>query len=186
MACPFSILNLSRRPFLSDEEIGSAYRKLAGELHPDQAGGDTIRFRELGEAAAILSDPSRRLRTLAGQNAPRTPCSLPSHAADLFPKIAAILQQADSLREKKESASNALAKALLAAPLKTVEGDLTLTLSQLEVWRASLEQELREMDHAWPKHDPDKMNLLADSFAYATRWETQLRERKLALEATLD
>ena len=45
---PFQILGLPKRPLLTEEEIGQAYRRLAGELHPDQAGGDASRFKELG------------------------------------------------------------------------------------------------------------------------------------------
>ena len=176
---PFEILSLPRRPFLDDEEIGSAYRKLAGELHPDQAGGDAIAFRKLGEAAAILRDPARRLRELAGTGSGG---NLPPHAAELFPPIAEILQRADTLLEKQSQASNALAKALLASPAKTVMTDLKSILTLIRTWRASLDQELIKIDQGWPEHDSATLLLLADSFAYEGRWENQLRERALALD----
>jgi curved DNA-binding protein CbpA len=175
---PFDLLALPRRPFLTEEEIGTAYRKLAGELHPDQAGGDAHRFKELGEALAILRDPSKRLRSLTGTSSG----SLPQQAADLFPKIAFLIQQADALLEKRNNASNALAKALLAAPFKSLATELESAGSHLESWLASLEDELLKIDSHWPEHDPQAMNLLADSFSYAGRWQTQLGERKLALD----
>ena len=176
---PFSLLDLPRRPFLTEEEIGAAYRNLAGTIHPDQPGGDAVAFRALGEAAAILRDPARRLRELAGTEAGS---NLPAQAAEFFPRVAEILQRADTLLEKRSLASNALAKVLLTAPLKALTTDLKSTLSLIRTWRVALEQELVGIDQRWPEHDSPTMLLLADSFAYSNRWENQLRERELHLD----
>jgi curved DNA-binding protein len=43
----------------SESEIKKAYRKLAGQHHPDK-GGDTIKFQEIQSAYEILSDPQKR------------------------------------------------------------------------------------------------------------------------------
>lgn len=43
----------------SDGEIKKAYRKLAGQHHPDK-GGDTSRFQEIQEAYETLGDPQKR------------------------------------------------------------------------------------------------------------------------------
>lgn len=182
MSDPFILLGLPRRPFLNEEQIGSAYRRLAGEFHPDQAGGDAVVFREIGEAAAILRDPARRLRELAG-GAFGNP--LPPQAADLFSGIASTLHCADELLEKHSAASNALAKALLIAPTKALAGELKATLSLLRRWRASLDQKLEQLDRQWPEANQEMMARLADSYAYEGRWETELRARELAFNAIL-
>ena len=179
MTDPFDLLGLPRRPLLSEEEIGTAYRKLAGKLHPDQEGGNELLFRELGEAAAILRNPAQRLRELSSSP---SGSQLPTKADELFPKIASMLKQADNLIEKQAAASNALAKALLAAPLKNLSTDLESTLNQIQEWRISLDQELAELDIRWPEYDPNAISLLADAYAYASRWESQLRERMLSLD----
>lgn len=176
---PFEALSLPKRPLLSEEEIGTAYRRLAGELHPDQAGGDAIRFKELGEAVAILRDPSRRLRSLIDRSAGS---SIPQEAADLFPRVATLLREADDLLARHSSASNHLAKAVLAAPLKRLEAELDALLATIESWHSNLDVRLSALDAAWPAVEPDELASIADSFSYATRWISQLRERKLSLD----
>ena len=55
----YEILGISKSA--TDEEIKRAFRKLAKEYHPDnKQTGDEAKFKELGEAYAILSDPAKR------------------------------------------------------------------------------------------------------------------------------
>jgi len=57
----YALLGVSKNA--SDSEIKKAYRKLAKALHPDRNEGDTkkeLRFKEVGEAYSVLSDPEQR------------------------------------------------------------------------------------------------------------------------------
>jgi molecular chaperone DnaJ len=57
----YKILNVAEDA--PDDVIKKAYRKLAKENHPDATGGDkrkTERFKEIGEAYAVLGDKEKR------------------------------------------------------------------------------------------------------------------------------
>lgn len=54
----YSILGVSKGA--SQEEIKKAYRKRAMEYHPDRNGGDDVKFKQLQEAYATLSDSQKR------------------------------------------------------------------------------------------------------------------------------
>lgn len=63
----YRVLGVARNA--SDRDIKAAYRKLARQFHPDVNQGDPKaeeRFKEVGEAYGVLSDPESRRRYDAG------------------------------------------------------------------------------------------------------------------------
>ncbi|MBI4837340.1 MAG: molecular chaperone DnaJ [Candidatus Portnoybacteria bacterium] len=54
----YEILGVSKSA--SDDEIKKAYRRLAQQYHPDKAGGEAEKFKEINEAYQVLSDKQKR------------------------------------------------------------------------------------------------------------------------------
>ena len=54
----YDILGVSRSA--SEDEIKKAFRKKAHEVHPDKAGGDEAKFKEVNEAYQVLSNKEKR------------------------------------------------------------------------------------------------------------------------------
>lgn len=60
MADPYTTLGVSKNA--SQDEIKTAYRKLAHKHHPDKKGGNESRFKEINEAYQILGDSEKKAR----------------------------------------------------------------------------------------------------------------------------
>jgi len=84
----YQILDVA--PTASLDEIKSAYRKLARQLHPDRTNGDpkkTERFKLVNDAYAILGDKKKRDEYDSGKAPDLIDMVLGSEAGDLIARI---------------------------------------------------------------------------------------------------
>jgi len=85
---PYEVLGISRNA--AADEIKSAYRRLARRYHPDVNPNDPTaeeKFKEVGSAYAILSDPAKRARfdqTGSTDDQPSDPFFQGGNISDLF------------------------------------------------------------------------------------------------------
>jgi DnaJ domain len=74
---PFGALGLPPRAGLTDDEVRSAWRRVAAATHPDRAdGGDAARFAAAAAAYTALRTPFGRAEALAE---PARPIAAPGH-----------------------------------------------------------------------------------------------------------
>lgn len=86
---PFDVLGVE--PTVGEDELRAARRRLAKDLHPDRAGGDASRMRELNLAfdaalAAVHAAPLAPARRPRDAAAPSTPAPTPRPAAGSRPE----------------------------------------------------------------------------------------------------
>lgn len=182
--CPFSLLNLPRRPYLSPELIDSTFRTLAATYHPDQSKGDAEIFQQVQEAVTTLRHSAKRLRALAGES--KSVMHLPHEASTLFEQIGTSLQEAEIILARHHQASTSLAKALLLKSVLEAHKKLTNSSEALQRWQENLNTQLHLLDQAWPKVSSSDLLTLANSFTFAERWEKQLREALFKIQLILN
>lgn len=172
----FALLGVPRRPRVDAEELKAAYLRLSAEAHPDAAGGDAARFREIQEAHRVLRHPASRLRHLlevqfgAVENLP------PSADQEMFLRVGAVLQRARDARQRRDAARSALARALLVADESAVRRDLEEAVLGVEEALAEADSREAVLDANWPAVEPLELARLASDRVYLMRWKSELAE----------
>ena len=186
---PFAALGLPRAAALDQVVLKAAYTTLTRDAHPDQTDGDEKRASELNTAFEILSSPEKRLKHLLELEASddaKTWKTIPLDGTmmGLFEKIAPFLHSVGDLAKKTQSATTALAKALLAneeMKLRELAEDRAAELNDL---RDTLEAQLPDMDARRRAADASvhrDIVFLQAKLAYLAKWQAQVREAFMAL-----
>jgi curved DNA-binding protein CbpA len=184
----FAIFSLPRSVALDAAALQSAYSALSRTAHPDHGGSE-------GEASAVnaayetLRFPDKRLKHLMEIAAPEEAKAwravpLDESMMSIFMDLGSALDASAKLLEKKNKASSALAKALLTNEEMALRDRLENIGFALEEKRTGIEAGLGEFDERLASGDDAVWKDIAATQArltYLAKWQTQIRERLLAL-----
>jgi curved DNA-binding protein CbpA len=184
----FEVLALPGRAALGENEIHSAYATKSRTAHPDH-GGSEASAAEVNAAYEALRTPEKRLKHLLELAAPEDAKAwrtvpLDDAMMSLFTTLGNALQAAENFLQRKSSAQSALAKALLMNEEMQHRERLEGIGFEIEKCRREMESQLPAFDSALQCDDSSKWQQLAAMqarFSYLAKWQTQIRERLLAL-----
>lgn len=183
----FSLLSLPPRAALDDEALQQGYLEATKVAHPDQAGGDSALAADLNTAFETLQAPEKRLRHLIDQHSGGTPwrtVPLDASTMTIFEKLGPLLQQATALLKRKQAASSALSKALLAPQEMQLRESLEDLAQLIETRRGELDATLPAYDERIAAGDATvwtDLQIAQSKFAYLSKWQAQIREALLGL-----
>ena len=176
----FAELGLPRLVDPGDELIEEAWRELSRRWHPDSPEGDPERSAAVNRAHDILSQPGPRLRhwlELNGRTA--RDAAMSDETMTLFSKVGAALQAADDVLRKRDAATTAMGRAVLAADEWRVQSDLQSMLREItDALGAELERFSALDEENFPLAEST-----AAALGFLDKWQAQIRERLVALMA---
>jgi curved DNA-binding protein CbpA len=189
----FALLDQPHLPWLDPDELKNTYHRKTLQAHPDarasRPGTDApdATFARLNEAYQVLQDPKRRLHhllSLEGSAPSSTDQTVPQQLHDLFPRIGALTQRANSLLETVRATSNALSRSLLKPQILDVQQETKEVREQIQHLSGESLDRLRQLNAAWAKNPAKQIEALSNlyfAFAYLTRWSAQLDEMTFQL-----
>lgn len=171
----FERLGLEARLVISAEELSAAYRDAGKAAHPDAGGGEGD-FAALREAMAVVSSPSRRLRTwleIRGAAADLRG-TIEAGLMDLFSEVGAVTQRAELVIRKREEAKSALVRAMLEGETQVARESVEMTILRVE---GRIGEECATFPELETAVEPDAAaaSQTARNLAFLEKWRVSLR-----------
>lgn len=118
---------------IADEAVREAFRKRAGEVHPD-SGGDAGEFAALQVAQEVLLSPAKRLKEWLAATGMEVDSrgQIEAGLMDLFQKVAEVGSAAEGAIKTGEKAGSALAKAMAEVALMKQREKVKELLAEVE------------------------------------------------------
>ena len=185
MSNAFALLGLPRIAALDDEALQQAWLAASRSAHPDQPGGDATRAAEINTAYDTLQAPEKRLKHLLDLHAvPWRTVPIDEGMMALFGQLGPALQNVAAFLKRKQSATSALAKALLAPDEMRLREQLETLGTTLDAERTALLESLPAFDTRLSAGDTTALTdlqILQARLAYFGKWQAQVREALLSL-----
>jgi curved DNA-binding protein CbpA len=171
----FALLGMPRSALLDESALQAAWHERSRAVHPDQPGGSAALAAEVNAAYETLLAPEKRLKHLLElHQVPWRAIPLSAELMAIFSDLGPRLQKAAALAKKKQQASSALAKALLANEEMTLREALEALGSEIEARREALIAAL-------PADDLEQIQAAQATLSYLGKWQAQIREALLAM-----
>ena len=185
MSNAFTLLGLPRIAALDEEALQQAWLAASRSAHPDQPGGDAARAAEINSAYETLQAPEKRLKHLLDLHAvPWRTVPIDEAMMALFSHLGPVLQNVASFLKRKQTATSALAKALLAPDEMRLREQLEALGTTLDAERTALLADLPAFDACLSTGDTTALSalqILQARLAYFSKWQAQVREALLSL-----
>ena len=185
MSNAFALLGLPRIAALDDEALQQAWLTASRGAHPDQPCGDTARAAEINTAYETLQTPEKRLKHLLElHQVPWRAVPIDDAMMSLFSQLGPALQGVAAFLKRKQTATSALAKALLAPDEMRLREQLETLGTTLDAERTTLLEGLPAFDARLSAGDSaalGDLQILQARLAYYGKWQAQVREALLSL-----
>lgn len=180
MTDPFALLELPATLLLDPADIDAAWRDRRSDDTDDE---DTS---AINKARSRLLDPVQRLEAWLSLQVPGQPAdrSLDPSLMDLFGRIGPVLSQTDELLERHRRTTTALAKAMLTREAIAAQLSVQEQLAAIQERKQVLIERFAELERSVSGGDCAEAHRSLGQLKFLRRWETQCRERLLALIAT--
>jgi hypothetical protein len=180
----FALLDLERRPFITEESLRNAYIHKSESSRAESA--DLEALSSVNMAFRTLSNPATRTQHLLSLEFGDARCGrLGSELGELFGTVAEALEAVDGELGSLSAQSSAVLRAMAFQRVAAVRAKLELAEAELSKLEQSLIAELKRIDEVWVSNRADCREPLAQvglSLTFVQKWLSEVHERNIRLE----
>jgi hypothetical protein len=180
----FALLDIERRPAITEESLKQSYFRKTESLRLEEASTDAL--ASLNMAFRTIANPATRIQHLLGlEFGDARGGQISSDLGELFGSVVQALQQADDQFGSLSTESSALLRALAFQRMVEVRERLIQIGAELIQWESTLLSVLGQLDILWtesPAQCRESLAQIALRLTFVQKWLSEVRERKIRLE----